>query len=413
MPIFRSFLAAGALALASLAVSAAAVPPGPAVPIGGGLKVDNEAVWQRLVQLSGGQNSRWVVLGTASQEPMRSAHAAAAQLRKRGAQAMALPVSPLLAERPVAEAVKDPELIAQINGADGVFFTGGAQDRLVNTLAPGGVESPLLLAIRALQARGGVVAGTSAGAAVMSSTMFIDAPNSLAVLKGRFRTGFEFGPGLGFAGNRLFVDQHFSKRRRLARMLPVMRATGYQVGLGLEENAAAAVRGDEIEMLGGRALFVDLSGAVQDQVDGAYRLRGARISLIEGGDRLNIATRQLVPAPQKAADVYDPASPDYKTYYVEQPYHTDMLGDGVLLTAMGQLIDGSFSEVRGLAFDGRPRPDDPLAPLGWEVRIYKVPGSIGWYSDASGGENYTVHRLGLDLLPVRMPQPLYAPWPAR
>lgn len=411
MPILRFLLAAGVLALASLT---AAAGPGPAVPIGGGLKYDHEAVWERLHALAGGKDARWVVLGTASEAPQRSAEAAAAQLRKRGAQAEVLPVSPLLKDRPVAEVVKDPALVAQVERANAVFFTGGSQDRIVNSLEPGGVETPLLKAIRALHARGGLVAGTSAGAAVMSSTMFIDAPSALAVMKGRYTVGKEVGPGLGFVGPKLFIDQHFTKRGRMARMLPVMRANGYLMGLGLEENSAASVHGDEIEMLGGRALFVDLRGAEQDAVDGAYRLRNARVSLIEGGDRLNMATGELTPAPHKAGEKYDPAAPGYKPYYTIQPFHTDVFGDGVMPTTLGLMIDGTYNEVRGLLFDPRGKADDPLVRLGWEVRLYKIPGtSVGWYSEVTGGENYTVHRIGFDVVPVRMAEPLYTPWSAR
>jgi cyanophycinase len=79
---------------------------------------------------------------------------------------------------------------------------------------------------------------------------------------------------------------------------------------------------------------------------------------------------------------------------------------------MGQLIDGSFAELRGLSFDPRGKPGDLLAALGFEWRLYKAPGSIGWSSPEGGDEDYTVHRLGLDVLPVRMAQPLYGPWAA-
>jgi cyanophycinase len=87
-----------------------------------------------------------------------------------------------------------------------------------------------------------------------------------------------------------------------------------------------------------------------------------------------------------------------------------MLGDGVIATAMGLLIDARYDEIRGLAFDPRTKADDPLAALGFELRLYKAPGAKGWYSEAGGGEDYTVHRLGLDVLPQRMAQPLYQPW---
>ena len=65
-----------------------------------------------------------------------------------------------------------------------------------------------------------------------------------------------------------------------------------------------------------------------------------------------------------------------------------------------------------VGFDPRGKADDPLAALGFEWRLYKAPGSLGWTSPEGGDEDYTVHRLGLDVLPVRMAQPLYGPWAA-
>lgn len=405
--LLRTALAGLTLSLGAAAAGAA----GTAVVIGGGLKASHDAVWRRMVDLAGGPGARFVVLGTASENPTASADAAAKQLQARGAVTSVLPVSPLLKDRPVAQAVADPALVDQVKAARGVFFTGGSQDRIVNSLQPGGQRSPLLQAIWDLYERGGVVAGTSAGAAIMSRTMFIDAPDVVGVLKGRFKAGQEVGEGLGFVGPALFVDQHFLKRGRLGRLLPVMQAYGYTLGLGVEEDSAAAVRGDEVEMIGGRAVFVDLADARVDDKAGAFALRGARLSLLEPGDRLALATRTLTPSePKRKGQLLDPAAADYKPYYTAPPFHVDMLGDGVIATAMGLLIDARYDEIRGLAFDPRTNADDPLAALGFELRLYKAPGAKGWYSEAGGGEDYTVHRLGLDVLPQRMAQPLYQPW---
>lgn len=405
--LLRTALAGLTLSLGAAAAGAA----GTAVVIGGGLKASHDAVWRRMVDLAGGPGARFVVLGTASESPTSSAEAAARQLQARGAVTSVLPVSPLLKDRPVEQAVADPALVDQVKAARGVFFTGGSQDRIVNSLQPGGRRSPLLQAIWDLYERGGVVAGTSAGAAIMSRTMFIDAPDVVGVLKGRFKAGQEVGDGLGFVGPALFVDQHFLKRGRLGRLLPVMQAYGYTLGLGVEEDSAAAVRGDEVEMIGGRAVFVDLADARVDDKAGAFALRGARLSLLEPGDRLALATRTLTPSePKRKGQLLDPAAADYKPYYTAPPFHVDMLGDGVIATAMGLLIDARYDEIRGLAFDPRTKADDPLAALGFELRLYKAPGAKGWYSEAGGGEDYTVHRLGLDVLPQRMAQPLYQPW---
>jgi len=407
-------LAGGAAAQAPAPSAAKASGGGAAVAIGGGLKPANRPVWDRLVALAGGAGlARFVVLGTASENPLGSAREAAALLEKHGARAVVLPVSPLLPERPVAQAVSDPTLLAEVEAAGGVFFTGGAQDRIVDSLAPGGRPTPLLEAIWRVKRRGGVVAGTSAGAAIMSEQMFRDAPNVLAVLRGQMREGREIGRGLGFAGPGLFVDQHFLKRGRFGRMIPVMQALGIPLGLGVEEDSAALLRGDEIEIIAGKAVVVDLAPARAERRGGALSLTGAHMSLLETGDRYLRAGRELLPsADKRAAQRLEPGAPGYKPYYSEAPFYADMLSEGALATAMTLLIDGSFDAVDGLIFDPRPAPADPQGALGFAVRLYKGPGSIGWYSETSGGEDYTVHRLRLDLRPMRVAQPLMTPWTA-
>lgn len=385
---------------------------GTAVAIGGGLKAGNETIYGRLVALAGGPGSRWVVLGTASEDPTASADYAVKQLARRGAVAVALPVSPQLATPKVADAVQDPALLAQVRAARGVFFTGGSQSRIVDHLQPGGRPTPLLQAIWEVYRGGGVVAGTSAGAAIMSTTMFRDAPSVLGVLKGRLREGLEIDRGLGFMGPQLLVDQHFLKRGRLGRLLPLMQAKGYTWGLGIEEDSAAVMRGDTVEILG-KALLVNLAEARRDAGQPAFNLSGVRLSLLDSGDTLTLPDGTVTPSPAKRqGQRLEPGAPGYKPYYTEPPFYADFLGDNVVTGAIGLLIDAAYDELRGIAFDPRPAPGDALADLGFEFRLYKGAGSIGWYSDASGGEDYTVRDLRLDLRPIRMAQPMYSAYPA-
>jgi len=96
-----------------------------------------------------------------------------------------------------------------------------------------------------------------------------------------------------------------------------------------------------------------------------------------------------------------------------EPYYIDMLGDSTLSNAMGYLIDSSQKEVKGLSFDPKAQGGDPLGDLGFSFRLYKGKDSIGWYSDESGGEEYSVANLYLDIAPVRISRPLYSPWAAR
>jgi cyanophycinase len=398
----------------SPALGGDAEPPirGYAVPIGGALKADNEEVWQRIVQLAGGKGARFVVFGTASEDPEASAKQVVDLLQRRGAVAEALPVAPKFSWVDLNKVVRDPALIAKVKAAKGVFFTGGLQERIVDVLQPGGQSTPMLEAIWDVYRKGGVVAGTSAGAAIMSTIMFRDAPSVINVLKGRFADGKQVDRGLGFVGPHLFVDQHFLKRGRFGRMIPLMMAKGYKLGLGVDENTAAVIRGDEIEVIGDRGcLIVDLTEAQQDTSLGAFNVQGARLSYLEHGDRYHLRARSTTPsAPKLRGDVHDAESPNFKPYYTDDVFHLDMLGDSTISNAMSRLIDSVRKEVKGLAFDVLPRSNDPLAELGFMFRVYKGSDSMGWSTEEFGGEQFTVTNLYLDITPVRLPMPLYGGW---
>ncbi|RTL33260.1 MAG: cyanophycinase [Burkholderiales bacterium] len=399
-------------ALQPLPESDPAAIRGYAVPIGGALKADNEEVWQRIVQLAGGKGARFVVFGTASEDPEASAKQVVDLLQRRGAVAEALPVAPKFLWVDLNKVVRDPALIAKVKAAKGIFFTGGVQERIVDVLQPGGQSTPMLDAIWEVYRKGGVVAGTSAGAAIMSTVMFRDAPSVVNILKGRFADGKQVDRGLGFVGPNLFVDQHFLKRGRFGRMIPLMMAKGYKLGLGVDENTAAIIRGDEIEVIGDRGcMVVDLTDARTDTTLGAFNVQGARLSYLEHGDRYHLRARATTPSPPKLrGELHDAESPSFKPYYTDDVFHLDMLGDSTISSAMSRLIDSVRKEVKGLAFDVLPRPNDPLAELGFLFRLYKGSDSLGWSTEEFGGEQFTVANLYLDITPVRLPMPLYGGW---
>jgi len=414
----RRFLLASLLASAGLFAAPShaqaqpatdAAPRGTAIVIGGALKVDNDAVWKRIVEEAGGPGARFAVFATAAANPARSAQQIVDALQRHGALAEPIPVAPRLAGSDVAAAVRDPALLAKVAAAQGVFFSGGAQELIVDSLQPGGQPTPMLEAIWSLYRRGGVVAGTSAGAAIMSSTMFRDAQDSLKVLKGQMRRGQELDRGLGFVGPKLFVDQHFLKRGRIGRLLPLMQAEGYQLGLGVEENSAAIVKGEEIEVIGARGvLLVDLSQASHDARLPAFNIRRARLSYLERGDRHHLGSGESTPSAAKRAGLrIDPRAPDFKPFFKNQPFYMDMLGDNTIALAMAQLIDSPHQELLGLAFDGGDRPGTAPSDLGFEFRLHKGPDSLAWFTGALGGEDYSVFRLYLDVQPVQIQRPLY------
>jgi len=417
LPLFnrRRWLASTAVLAAGLWASALHAAPqvqGVAVPIGGALKYDNTEVWQRLVDLAGGKGARFVVFATAAGNPEKSAALIVDALQRHGAVAEHIPVAPRLAGVDLKAAVRDPKWIAKVKAARGVYFSGGAQERVVDTLMPGGQPTPLLEAVWEVYRSGGVVAGTSAGAAVMSTTMFRDAQDVMRVMKGALRDGKEVDRGLGFVGPDLFVDQHFLKRGRIGRMLPLMQAKGYRWGLGVDENSAAIVRGTQIEVIGGKgALLADLREATHDPALGAFNLKKARLTYLDRGDRYDLASGTITPSPQKLADhKVDPNAKDFKPFFSDDPFWMDMIGDTTIVNAMGQLLDNARREVKGLAYAARPAADDPQPTLGFEFRLYKDERTIGWFTGSFGGEDYTVAHMLLDITPVKLAQPLYTPW---
>jgi cyanophycinase len=400
--------------LATLLWLAAAAHAGTAIVIGGALKRDNDAVWQRVVDEAGGAGARIAVFATAAGNPERAGGLIVNALNQRGAAAELIPVAPRLKTVELATALNDPALIAKVAASRGVFFSGGSQELIVDTLLPDGEPTAMLKAIQQVFDDGGVVAGTSAGAAIMSRMMFRDAPDVMQVLKGQWRERREYDRGLGFVGPELFIDQHFLKRGRIGRMLPAMRALGYRTGLGIEEDSAVVVKGTSLEVIGARgALLVDLSEATADARQPYFNLRGALLSYLDRGDRHDLKTGLTTPAPHKLREPrIDPAASDFKPTILVERYFVDMLGDGTIVHAMAQLLDSAAPEVRGLAFRAKPRPGDLAPDVGFEFLLSKGPGLVGWQSSALGGDDYTVLKARLDVTPVRMASPLFTPIPA-
>jgi cyanophycinase len=415
--LLGALLLSSTLAVANAETSSGTKPlskNGIAIVLGGALKYDNDVVWQRIVDLAGGKGARFAVLATASEEPAKSAAQIIEVLTKHGAVAEHIPVAPKLTPQfkggDARKAAHDGELVAKIKLSQGVFFSGGAQERITDALFEAdGKQTPVLAAIWHVFNQGGVVAGTSAGAAIMSTTMFRDAPDVLNVLKFGARDGKEIDRGLGFAGTELFVDQHFLKRGRLGRMLPVMVQKNYQLGLGVDENSGAIVRGDDVEIIGSKgALVADLGDAAIDRSLREFNLKNAKISYLERGDHFNLKTKSVKPSAQKiAGKKLDANAEKYSPYFSANMFYPDVLGDNTIVNAISNLIDNKQESVVGLAFSGMPTDGDRSPNLGFEFRFRKGKDSYGYFTSAMGGENYTVVNIYLDVLPVNVSRPLY------
>jgi cyanophycinase len=310
-----------------------------------------------------------------------------------------VPVAVRLKGTDYRAAANDPVLAAQVSSAAGAYFVGGDQARITEALRkPDGSSTLMLDALWDMYKRGGVIAGTSAGAAIMSKTMFYNVSSVLSTLKRGVADGMELAPGIGFIGDDVFVDQHLLVRGRFARMLPAMMAKGYKLGLGIDENTAMIIHPNrDVEVLGYKgALLIDLNTATS--APGDFNVTNARLSYLDNGDRFNIARHTFAPSPDKLSGKFDPSKP----YYKGPLFTADILGHTTIVDLMTKLIDSDQPDAIGIAF-GSPRDLQP--DLGFEFRLSRISDSIGYASAVA--DAYSVYNIRLDIRPIKIQQPFY------
>lgn len=225
---------AGALCLIAISrVSADDAPPPPPAPedvalagsipgtlfIAGGGKI-SEDVMHEFVDAAGGENAHLAVVTTAS-ETADSSDVDSRLVFWRNLRLAELTVVHATSR----EMADDPKFAQQLATATGVWFIGGHQERLTKTYLGTRTEK----AMKGVLKRGGVVGGTSAGAAIMSQLIILGGVNQATP-----GTGFGFLPGT-------IVDQHFLKRNRQTRLKQLLNQYPKLVGLGIDENAVLVV----------------------------------------------------------------------------------------------------------------------------------------------------------------------------
>ena len=200
-------------------------------------------ILRRLFETDGGTRARILVCGAASTEPNELLEDYQRIFTELGAEEV---TTEPLSDRRAAEA---PELLERLDRATAVFFTGGDQLRLVAAI--GGTEFGECVRTR-LQGDGLVVAGTSAGAAAMSSVMVVGGPSSGTIR----RADVELAPGLGYWRDTV-VDTHFNQRGRVSRLLAIFASNPQVLGIGLDEDTGVHVElGRRFRVVGSGAALV-------------------------------------------------------------------------------------------------------------------------------------------------------------
>ena len=201
------------------------------IPIGGAEeRTGSMRVLRRFARLCGGRRARIVIIPTASNLPDTGDRYIEIFNKIGVANAISLPIS----ERTDADR---KEYIEQLNDATGIFITGGNQLRL-STILGGTLVAQK---VRRLNAAGVHVAGTSAGAAIMPEHMIAGGSMGLSPQA----DGVNLAPGLGLT-NAVIIDQHFSQRDRLGRLLTAVSYNPFMMGVGIDEDTAIFIAPDQV-----------------------------------------------------------------------------------------------------------------------------------------------------------------------
>ncbi|MDH5589806.1 MAG: cyanophycinase [Gemmatimonadota bacterium] len=241
---------------------------GALVVVGGAMR--SPEIYGRFIQLAGGPDAHIVVIPTAGgEEEYDDFYQGLNAWRAQGARNLTVLHT---TDRAVADS---EDFVAPLKTAAAVFFFGGRQWRLVD--AYGGTRTER--EIREVLARGGVVGGSSAGASIQGSFLVRGDTETNEVMMGDHQVGFGYLRGVA-------IDQHVLRRNRHFDLIEVVEAHPELLGIGIDENTALVVQGDQAEVIGASYVLVyDNRSTVGD---------GGRFYFLAPGDRFDLRTREAV-----------------------------------------------------------------------------------------------------------------------
>ncbi len=257
------------------------------VPIGGAEdKESRRQILKRFVKLCGGRDAQIAVIPTASRKlDTGSRYLDLFERLEAG--------SATIVDFATREDGQRDDYLRAIENASGVFFTGGNQLRISTIL--GGTSAAKL--IRTRNAHGMHVAGTSAGASILSEHMIAFGKEGSSPRAGSVR----LAPGLGLT-NRFIIDQHFRQRDRLGRLVAALAYNPFAIGIGLDEDTAAFIGPDNtLEVEGSGAVTVVDAGDLQFSsmaeagLTQPVCLLGLTVHLLVSGATFNLHTRKASP----------------------------------------------------------------------------------------------------------------------
>lgn len=259
---------------------------GKLVIVGG---VQTTEIVKKYVELAGGSNAKIIVIPNAGSDPVYWSEVQVKEFNDLGAQAQYLLFT--------KETADDKSNLDKMDWANAVFFLGGDQSVLTHDM----LGTKLLQKVFDIYNNGGVVGGSSAGAAVMSEVMITgnelvnkDSSASFVTIE---RGNVEVKKGFGFLKN-VIVDQHFLKRKRHNRTISALIEHPDLFGIAIDESTAIIVYPDEtFEVIGSNQVLVydPTNGKnIREDKNGNLGINDMKLQVLISGDKFDMKTKQVI-----------------------------------------------------------------------------------------------------------------------
>lgn len=253
-------------------------------------KYNERRILRKFLQLAGDEKANILILPVASDFPEFAADVYAQAFRKLGA------ANPRVLRATSRQDIIDADADALLDGVTGIFISGGDQMRLTSVLGGTRLAQKIEKLVRETDV---VLAGTSAGAAGMSAAMIVRGEATSHPQKNSVR----LSPGLGFLRN-IIIDQHFTERGRISRLITAVSYNPYNIGIGIDENTAIILNNEGIlEVFGeGTVTIVDGSQITYNEIAEVeefqpFSVCGVQIHILRDGLAYDYFGRRPLPPP--------------------------------------------------------------------------------------------------------------------
>ncbi len=374
----RTLFSCAALSAVILTGCASTKPAGKLLIVGGALSDSNEEIYSILFDEVGEKGSMGI-LPTASGVPEETGPESLEFFTNisNGAAVELIDMPYTMPKRGMS-----PVYANQIRKHTGLYFLGGDQSRILNTFRPNGTNSQTYAATKSVLANGGIIAGSSAGAAMMCDPMIMWGFSPEALVLGDPNVpdrGVGITQGMGYFPYGL-IDQHFERRGRLGRLIAGLELTNQNRGYGISENRGIYVtlKNDAIEAVGTQAvMLVDRSSSTRT----GFERSNILISYLGTGDRINGANGEISVSssnmPYTTTGAAEPVTAPESIWEVEQ-LNNFLLDFSLSNTTVTEATDDFFT-----------------------IRFSKTPETKFYVSDASAPrETISFTQMRLDLIPL-------------